>query len=1506
MVTRTSQLLALIHQHLLQNGYGRTARELQIESGEQFISQTASLKQIFRHWNTKDQKRKGSNESDAPSKKPRLQDPVSSSESSDEEDNAHPKGADLVVQGKKDSIKKAGKLKTKSSTPKKMNSAKKSASKGKGTTKTGAASLNLKPVAHETPVTLAKSSEDSDSEDETVPSKATPVLERPLKSTPAEVVKSKTSLSTDSRAAWHDKSVPAKTTTTKPLKPLSSSNGKAMAKEDSSETSESSDETDIEKPPVTVTPNITTQSVSKLKTKTPSTGTQPKEDSSESSESESEEEPGSQVKAITPSPKTSAAKLKATKKNAITKAAPVAPASQSGSAVGKPPAKTMVDETSEDSDSDEELVPLTPIPTAPSSVQASKQKLQMQPTVPKPSSDESSTSSETESEEEPVRQKMPLAEVAASQDKVDPPVTVSQSKPAKSDCNDASADTVVAVVSEKSASLGKTQSPAKAEVSETSDSSDSEKEPENQKTTASPKKSVTPATQAKVSSAHASKPSTVVPAAAEGSESSDSSDSESEAPKNQKTTASPKKSVTPATQAKVSSAQASKQSTVVPAAAEGSESSDSSDSESEAPKKAANNFPKVIVRTPVPSTKRPVATSHLAKARTPLPAPADDTSETEDSDHEEKPAAKKTASQLSASSLKTPSTSAKQPVTPSHPANAVAGKSRYLQKTTVADDSSETEDSDSEEDEGAKKTGSKLPASSVKTPPTGRKQPVTLAAHTTPLPADDSSETEDSDSDESLPKAPPGIVTPKQKPIAKSTAVTPASQASVAAVRTPAKTAADESSEDSDSDEEPSSSIKAPVPTISPSVRPSESITARVPDSDADSESSDSEEKTPTVGTTKPSKPALAAKGKPGISATLQPDEESSSDDSDSDSDTNEHVQSAIQTPKTKVASHNKTAATPSPAPLSATKEKTPGSRKARVAQNPSTDTSETIDSSDYDNPLPAQTLKGSFVPQKRTVKRSLQPGTAVKSKKGSPVKAVTDTMKESSGSIKEDQKTDVRALPKHKMSTAISLLTSTPSGDSPSKGKAGLPMKSQKAVMTAQALVKESSESESHGKVTEQVGTPAPKRNRSVAKTPKASKEKTVKPASRGKTSVALPAKVSSESSESSSSGEKAAKATKQTPTVQTKLEKFFTKHSITPAKTKAKTTASLLKAFLTDSDETSDDEEKPVEEATPAPDAPKTSRGKHKERLDSSSLATSRTKAKMACLLSSPKATNNDSKVSGDVPSKPTASGEEDDSADNSEPEESQSLLQAKTPSKPLSTKRKQDKEDKTALADESIAHSSKKKHRVKTQPSTKSSLASPATPGALLDSEEETVMALLEGRSPKKSRKNPSKKTVAATLVVASSTPTVQDSNVLEKSLPPPVPESPSSVHKGDKTLDAKSPGVTELSHLSAKKEKRSKKRKSSPEDGLSKQKHKKAKKEKKDKKVKDTSITGEAARPKPSKKEKKSEKSKKKNDKKQKKNESEKLSQSLIAPVGESTDSGVSLQSKPKKKKKVKGD
>ncbi|XP_040296540.1 treacle protein isoform X5 [Bufo bufo] len=1440
MVTRTSQLLALIHQHLLQNGYGRTARELQIESGEQFISQTASLKQIFRHWNTKDQKRKGSNESDAPSKKPRLQDPVSSSESSDEEDNAHPKGADLVVQGKKDSIKKAGKLKTKSSTPKKMNSAKKSASKGKGTTKTGAASLNLKPVAHETPVTLAKSSEDSDSEDETVPSKATPVLERPLKSTPAEVVKSKTSLSTDSRAAWHDKSVPAKTTTTKPLKPLSSSNGKAMAKEDSSETSESSDETDIEKPPVTVTPNITTQSVSKLKTKTPSTGTQPKEDSSESSESESEEEPGSQtltpatfqVKAITPSPKTSAAKLKATKKNAITKAAPVAPASQSGSAVGKPPAKTMVDETSEDSDSDEELVPLTPIPTAPSSVQASKQKLQMQPTVPKPSSDESSTSSETESEEEPVRQ--------------------------------------------------------------------------NQKTTASPKKSVTPATQAKVSSAHASKPSTVVPAAAEGSESSDSSDSESEAPKNQKTTASPKKSVTPATQAKVSSAQASKQSTVVPAAAEGSESSDSSDSESEAPKKAANNFPKVIVRTPVPSTKRPVATSHLAKARTPLPAPADDTSETEDSDHEEKPAAKKTASQLSASSLKTPSTSAKQPVTPSHPANAVAGKSRYLQKTTVADDSSETEDSDSEEDEGAKKTGSKLPASSVKTPPTGRKQPVTLAAHTTPLPADDSSETEDSDSDESLPKAPPGIVTPKQKPIAKSTAVTPASQASVAAVRTPAKTAADESSEDSDSDEEPSSSIKAPVPTISPSVRPSESITARVPDSDADSESSDSEEKTPTVGTTKPSKPALAAKGKPGISATLQPDEESSSDDSDSDSDTNEHVQSAIQTPKTKVASHNKTAATPSPAPLSATKEKTPGSRKARVAQNPSTDTSETIDSSDYDNPLPAQTLKGSFVPQKRTVKRSLQPGTAVKSKKGSPVKAVTDTMKESSGSIKEDQKTDVRALPKHKMSTAISLLTSTPSGDSPSKGKAGLPMKSQKAVMTAQALVKESSESESHGKVTEQVGTPAPKRNRSVAKTPKASKEKTVKPASRGKTSVALPAKVSSESSESSSSGEKAAKATKQTPTVQTKLEKFFTKHSITPAKTKAKTTASLLKAFLTDSDETSDDEEKPVEEATPAPDAPKTSRGKHKERLDSSSLATSRTKAKMACLLSSPKATNNDSKVSGDVPSKPTASGEEDDSADNSEPEESQSLLQAKTPSKPLSTKRKQDKEDKTALADESIAHSSKKKHRVKTQPSTKSSLASPATPGALLDSEEETVMALLEGRSPKKSRKNPSKKTVAATLVVASSTPTVQDSNVLEKSLPPPVPESPSSVHKGDKTLDAKSPGVTELSHLSAKKEKRSKKRKSSPEDGLSKQKHKKAKKEKKDKKVKDTSITGEAARPKPSKKEKKSEKSKKKNDKKQKKNESEKLSQSLIAPVGESTDSGVSLQSKPKKKKKVKGD
>ncbi|XP_077137881.1 uncharacterized protein LOC143804019 [Ranitomeya variabilis] len=168
-----------------------------------------------------------------------------------------------------------------------------------------------------------------------------------------------------------------------------------------------------------------------------------------------------------------------------------------------------------------------------------------------------------------------------------------------------------------------------------------------------------------------------------------------------------------------------------------------------------------------------------------------------------------------------------------------------------------------------------------------------------------------------------------------------------------------------------------------------------------------------------------------------------------------------------------------------------------------------------------------------------------------------------------------------------------------------------------------------------------------------------------------------------------------------------------------------------------------------------------------------------------------------------------------DASEPENSQSLLQA-TPKK---RKLFLDKKDKTTPANESTEMTSGKKSKVKTQLEAKPTPPAPITPAGLLDSEEETVLALLEGRNPKKARLKKDSKSGD----VAAAPVTVQDSSILERSLPRHVTSFPSE----DEDFIIKSPAVPELGQLSAKKS--SKKRKSASQDSLCEEKDKRLRKQ-----------------------------------------------------------------------------
>ncbi|XP_075200473.1 treacle protein isoform X7 [Anomaloglossus baeobatrachus] len=1043
---------------------------------------------------------------------------------------------------------------------------------------------------------------------------------------------------------------------------------------------------------------------------------------------------GFEIKAPTPSAKTAAAEAKAKKGSTKT------PAKRTTTA-RKAPAKA----SSEDLHSDSKFVPSSIELSAPSNVVTPNRIASVRPGALQSMADDSSESSETESEEEPVKQ-----------------IQKKTPSPKKS------------AISTSPAKAPRAPAPKLAAATQDSESrDDSDSEPEMkapQKTApvaASQDTLEPPGSEALVvrlakpgaSDCHDASADLVVTASigetqsgaeAEVSEPSDCSDS-AEEPEIQKKTPSPKKSAIATSPAKAARAPAPK----LAAATQDSESSDDSDSEPEM--KAPQVPTPAAVATKQMSRAKPIAVtpasqSIAAAGRTPAKMAADESSEESDSDDGQK---------VSASQKKT------SPKPPSSAGRtAVAGK--MIAQPKPSQDSSETSESEEEEPQIA------ATAPQQRTPALGAKgKPVVFTA----AQPDEESSSEESEDDSDEPvkaksRAPTPAVTARTvKSVMKPTALTPSSQGSAAAARTPAKMAADETSEDSDSDdEEPISAVKPSVLTT-PSAKPSAPPSAHVPDSDADSESSDSsdsEEITKNQGS------------QTKISATL-------------------------------------------PAPVG--KSKVAGKN---IAQ--SKPTQDETESSEEEKP------------QVAVLKLQLRNPALARGKQGVAAQADESSSEESEDSDEPAKSVPAPAIAARKPKsiakpTALTLVS-----------QSSFCAVSSPAKMAAE---ESSEESDSEDEVEARALTPAKatvKKGKSpLPQTPSPSKLGTVKSAT--KTPVAInqaTAKVSNEPSEKDPSKEKKTSRT-------------------TVAKQKSSTASPLLTVMS--------DVASPAKGKAGVKMAPVLAKNTSESESDVN-------ESKQGKVLSPSSSQKSARKVSGDV------SRTAGDSADDgSEPDASQSLLQSKPKKRKLSLGKK----DKTTPVNESTEKTSGKKAKVQTQPETKPSPPAPSTPSALLDSEEETVLALLEGRSPKKAKLKKSSSTKRG--VVADTVVTENDSNVLEKSLLQPV----ATFLTEDDDFNVKSPGT--LDQLSSKKSR--KKRKIASEDSMTEEKDKKAKKVREKEKVMADSEAEMATSPKPSKKE-KSDLDKKENHKTKK--ESKKLMQSQMASFGESTDSGVGLQPKPKKKVK----
>ncbi|XP_031754581.1 treacle protein isoform X7 [Xenopus tropicalis] len=1391
-------LLALIHQHLLQAGYSKAARELQMQSGKKFSTPEVSLQDIYKDWikHPEKDKTKKTVQVNNQGVKVRVPDPESSTESSEDElvfyspagsrtlSNATPQ----VQQTKEKNNKKKPTAKEKAATTiSKMSS---------GVNATSGQNKKAVSAIPQAPKVVMESSSSSDSEEDQAPQKAAPVKisTKPVAESTESSSGSESDMETTGQNVVGKKltanNLPATPGSVKKPLPNAAPNGKvasqakAIVKPDLKNISESSDSSD--------------------------------------SEEENESQTHTVLAHVHAPPRTPLLSPSKTARAAVPAKAAV---------VTKP---VDIDESESSDSSDSEIIVTQASQKKPSDPTAAKPLVTKTPNLAqpgkvatptktpvsaKPLTAQSSESSDSSDSEEELNAKNTAAPLQASQKKTIVPPTSTRPPGTKTPLL---------------AKPGTLTTPAKASVvaqsSESSDSSDSELEPDAKKTAAPLQGSqknipATPSTATRPPGtktpllakpgklATPTKASVVAkPLAAQSSESSDSSDSEEE-PDTKKTAVplqgSQKKTpVTPSTAArppgtktpllaKPGTLATPAKASVVP---QSSESSDSSDSELEpdAKKTAAplQGSQKNIPATPSTATRPPGTKTPLlakpGKLATPTkasvvaqPLAAQSSESSDSSDSEEEPDTKKTAVPLQGSQKKTPvtpSTAARPPGTKT-PLLAKPGTLATPAKASVVAQSSESSDSsDSELEPDAKKTAASLQGSQKNTPatrPPGTKTPL-LAK-------------------------PGNLATPAK---ASMVAQPPAAQSS-------------ESSDLSDSEEEPNAKKTAAPLQGSQKKTPATPSTATRPPGT----------KTPLL--TKPGKLATPTKT-PVISLPLA---ESSDSSESEDEPAVKNAQLSV------VASKNNSKTTL----LAKTGKLAAPAKTPAVTQPPVAESSESSNSSDSEEEL-------------NNKQKTAAPPQASQKKGKSPLLAST-------GNAATPAKTPVVAQPLTAQSSESS--NSSDSEEEPDAKKINASLNPTTSASQAFATMKPTAKQDCDSSDTSEE---AEGKSRSLV----------------GQPSVTIISETSdtTDIDEVVSPTPAPIKATKGKAVPI--LAKTVTPSSLKATKSKASSAAKTAKAVQqiavanSDSSDSLDSDEDPGVKQTPSVPLKKVKSGKG---------------AKLTAVCVS--GGNQKLPSSLPVPSlqKPSVSdvSEPSDSSDSDIDTGAQSLV-APVHAVPTPQKRKRNPKVKAQVTQPPAASV---KHKKKSKAEQLAASAQPA-PEPVIDSEEETIMALLSGQSPKKGKQKLSKLGLKA---APSATPLPVQKNGS-------VSDSSDDSDIGTATLNIVTPPALELRPPTADKEKKSaKKRKSSSEDGP-KKKAKKAKKEGKKEKKKSKAEGGEAGastpKAKSSKKDKKKlEKSEKKKSSKKKKEKKKKDGEKKEAKKTKKG-SATGVSPKPKKKKKSKAD
>ncbi|XP_018109911.1 Treacher Collins-Franceschetti syndrome 1 S homeolog isoform X12 [Xenopus laevis] len=1525
-------LLALIHQHLQQAGYSKAATELQLQNGKKFSTPEVSLQDIYKDWiqhPKKNKSKKSLQVANNQGVKVRVPDPESSSESSEDEGKGATAARSKALSNATPQVQQAKERKSKTKpTTKGKTATIVSKSTSGGTTAIGQ-NKKASSAAPQVQGVVMETSSSSDSEDDPAPPNAAPVT---ISSNPAaESTESSSDSESDMDTAGQTHTVLANVHAL-PRTPLLSSSKIAritvprkaaiVTKPADVEKSESSDSSDSEvivnqkpaAPPqasqkkstdvTAAKPQVTKKSILAgpgkvaTPTKTPVIA-QPLQSSGSSDSSDSEEEPdakktavliqSSQKKTIAPPTATRTPEAQtpllakhgklATPAKTQPLAAGSSGVSDSSDSEEEPDAKKTANLKSSQKKS---LAPTqTPLSAKPGKLVTPAAK----PVIAQPLADQSSVNSDSpDSEEEPDAKK--TANLKSSQKKsLAPTQTPLSAKPGK--LVTPAAKPVIA-------------QPLADQSSVNSDSPDSEEEPDAKKTAnlrSSQKKSLA-STQTPLSAkpgklvTPAAKPVIAQPLADQSSVNSDSPDSEEEldAKKTANLKSSQKKSLAP-TQIPLSAkpgklvTPAAKPVIAQPLADQSSVNSDSPDSEEEPDAKKTANLrssqKKSLAPTQIPLSAKP------GKLVTPAAKPviaqplADQSSVNSDSpDSEEEPDAKKTAN-LKSSQKK--SLAPTQTPLSTKPGKLVTPAAKPVIAHPLVDQSSVNSDSpDSEEEPDAKKTAASIQSPQKKSiaPPTATRTPGThtpllakpgklsTSAKTPPLSNQSSGSSDSSDSDEEpdAKKTAAPLQSSQKKTLAPSIATRPqwtqTNLAKTGKVVTPAKTQppSDQSTGSSDfSDSEEELIAKKTAAPLQSSHKKTLALSIAT--------------RPPATHT-----PLLAKTGKVLTPAKTQPPSDQSTGSSDFSESEEELIAKKTAVPQRasqkKGKDKTENVATPAKMPV--------------ITQPPAAESSETWNSSDSEEELNNKNA----VPPRSSQKKGKAYLLAKKGNAATPAKIpvvmqplAAETSETSNSSDSEEELNDKKnAVPPQSPQTK--------GNAAKGKGNAATPAKTP---VVTQPLAEESSETWNSSDSEEELND---KKN---AVPPQSPQKKGKAPLLVKKGNAATPTKkpvviqpATAESSNSSDSEEE-----------QNTL-KLNAPLNPTTSKTKAFTTLKLTAKQDYESSDTSEEAKSKSRTLVAQPSIAnilETSDTTDIDEIVSPTPAPIRaTKGKAVPILaktvtpSSLKATK--SKVSSTAKTPAEAQKIAVTSSDSSDSEEEPGIKSHITPVLAVPTPQKRKRASKikeVTLPSVDSIKSMKKKTKAEQVTSTQ-----PA-PVTGIDSEEETIMALLTGQSPKKNKQKPSKLELKA----AASVSMQKNSSVSDLSGENDV---------GTLALNITTPVPEPMPPTTEKEKKNAKKRKSSSEDGP-KKKSKKAKKEGKKEKKKSKSEGGEAGaitpKTKSSKKDKKKlEKSEKKKSSKKKKEKKKKDGEKKVSKKTKKAESvpgsATGISPKPKKKKKIKVD